>query len=434
MNGQDRQQTADLAVVGAGAAGLMTAIQAAQLGLSVLLLDGRDKIGAKILMSGGTRCNVTNNRVEPKDYCTGAPHTVRAALAAFTPQETITFFADLGVELKLEPTGKYFPVTDRAQDVLDALIARVHRAGVRLVTGQKVRSILFSEDKKNKEEKAGMGSDEAYFLLNTGAQEFAARTVVLTTGGLSFPSTGSDGTGYLLANTFGHTLVPTSASLTPLLTNDPVWKSLSGITVPVRLTLWIAGKKVHETSDSFLFTHFGFSGPAALDLSRHWIRADRAKGARVEASFFPNDKEEAASEDLRLSAELGGKRTVRGWLDRMLPARLADVLIEKAGVEPERLLSYLKKEERSALLAALFRSHLAVNGDMGYDKAEVTAGGVDLAEVNRTTLESKLRPGLFFAGEILDVDGRIGGFNFQWAWSSGTVAARGAAKRLRPEK
>ncbi len=415
-------------MAGAGAAGLMTAIQAAQLGLSVLLLDGRDKIGAKILMSGGTRCNVTNQAVSEKDYCTGAPHTVRAALAAFTPAETIAFFEELGVELKLEPTGKYFPVTDRAQDVLDALIARVHRAGVKLVTGQKVRSITL-----NKEEGAGNGFGTV-FALNTGGQEFFARTVVLTTGGLSFPSTGSDGVGYLLANAFGHTLVPTTASLTPLLTNDPVWKSLSGITVPVRLTLWIGGKKVHETADSFLFTHFGFSGPAALDLSRHWIRADRAKGAKVEASFFPNDKEEAAAEDLRLSAELGGKRTVRGWLDRMLPARLADVLIEKAGVEPERLLSYLKKEERSRLLAALFRSHLAVNGDMGYDKAEVTAGGVDMAEVSRTTLESKLQPGLFFAGEILDVDGRIGGFNFQWAWSSGTVAARGAAKRLRPEK
>jgi predicted Rossmann fold flavoprotein len=426
MNSQDRQQIADIAVVGAGAAGLMTAIQAAGLGLSVVLLDGRDKIGAKILMSGGTRCNVTNREVTAADYCTGAPHTVRAALAAFTPDETIAFFADLGVELKLEPTGKYFPVTDRAQDVLDALVARVHRAGVRLVTGQKVRSITLKEG-----EGKGPGT---LFALNTGGEAFLARTVVLTTGGLSFPSTGSDGVGYLLANTFGHTLVPTSASLTPLLTNDPVWKSLSGITVPVRLTLWIAGKKVHETSDSFLFTHFGFSGPAALDLSRHWIRADRAKGARVEASFFPNDKEEDAAEDLRLSAGLGGKRTVRGWLDRVLPARLADVLIEKSGVEPERLLSYLKKEERSALLASLFRSHLAVNGDMGYDKAEVTAGGVDMAEVSRTTLESKLQPGLFFAGEILDVDGRIGGFNFQWAWSSGTVAARGAAKRLRPEK
>lgn len=408
-------RTADVAVVGAGAAGLMTAIQAARLGLRVLLLDGRDRIGAKILMSGGTRCNVTNREVTEKDYQTGAPNTVRDALRAFTPAQTIDFFSELGVELKLEPTGKYFPVTDRAHDVLAALTDEVSRAGAELVTPHKIQHVTHAD---------------GVFTLFSETDRFCAKTVVLTTGGLSFPATGSDGTGYKIAQTFGHTLVPTTASLTPLMTNDPVWKSLSGLTLPVRLTLWISGKKAHETCDSFLFTHFGFSGPAALDMSRHWIRADRSKPVRLEASFFPDAKEEDAAEDLRLSAGLGGKRTVRGWLDRNLPARLADALLEKAQVEPEKLLAYLKKDERSRLLAALFRSHLAVNGDMGYDKAEVTAGGVDLSQIHRATLESKLQPGLFFAGEIVDVDGRIGGFNFQWAWSSGTVAARGAAKRL----
>lgn len=419
MNTRDTTQVFDVAVVGAGAAGLMTAIQAAGLGLNVLLLDGREKIGAKILMSGGTRCNVTNRAVTEKDYSTGAPHTVRAALKAFTPDETLAFFEDLGVPLKLEPTGKYFPVTDRAQDVLDALIARAKRAGVRTVTGRKVLRVV---------------RDGGRFTLHAAEENFEARAVVLTTGGLSFPSTGSDGTGYSIAKSFGHTLVPTSPSLTPLLTNDADWKSLSGITVPVRLSLWLGGKKAYETVDSFLFTHFGFSGPAALDLSRHWIRADRNKGARVEACFFPNDREADATEDLRLTAGLGGKRTVSGWLTRVLPARLAEVLLRKADIEPERMLAYLKKEDRLKLLAAMFRSHLAVNGDMGYDKAEVTAGGVNLDEVGRTTLESKLQPGLFFAGEIADVDGRIGGFNFQWAWSSGTVAARSAARFIRTSR
>ena len=410
-------ETFDTAIVGAGAAGLMTAIQTARLGLKTLLLDGRDKIGAKILMSGGTRCNVTNHEVTEKDFETGAPHTVRAALAAFTPAETIEFFEQIGVELKLEPTGKYFPVTDRAQDVLDALTKEARRWGVTLATPHKVRHVTHDPV-------AGV------FELFAENEKFAAKTVVLTTGGLSFPSTGSDGTGYKIAQTFGHSIVPTSASLTPLMTNDAVWKSLSGITLPVRLSLWLAGKKIHSTCDSFLFTHFGFSGPAALDMSRHLIRADRSKGLRLEADFLPYDKEEAAAEDLRTSPAQGGKRTVRGWLDRILPARLADALADKAQVEPEKLLAYLKKDERARLLAALFRSELVVNGDMGYDKAEVTAGGVDLREVHRSTLESKLQPGLFFAGEIVDVDGRIGGFNFQWAWASGYVAGRAAAAAL----
>lgn len=444
MNTQDTDRSnlarvADVAVVGAGAAGLMTAIQAARLGLKTLLLDGRDKIGAKILMSGGTRCNVTNRAVSEKDFHTGAPHTLRSALKAFTPEETIAFFAELGVELKLEPTGKYFPVTDRAQDVLDALVGEARRAGVELVTPHKIRHITFdptgatfgtsgSPRTSNKDPHAA-----GRFTLFSDDGRFAAKTVVLTTGGLSFPATGSDGTGYKIAQSFGHSLVPTTASLTPLVTNDEVWKSLSGLTLPVRLSLWIGGKKTAVAEDSFLFTHFGFSGPSALDISRHWIRADRSKtdpAVRLEACFFPGQKEEDTTEDLRISAGLGGKRTVRGWLDRQLPARLADALIYKAEIDPEKLLAYLKKDERVRLLGALYRSELSVSGDMGYAKAEVTAGGVDLAEVHRTTLESKLQPGLFFAGEIVDIDGRIGGFNFQWAWSSGTVAARGAAKRL----
>lgn len=411
-------ETYDIAVVGAGAAGLMTAIQSARLGLNVLLIDGRERIGAKILMSGGTRCNVTNREVTEKDFHTGAPHTVKSTLLAFTPEQTRAFFAEIGVELKLEPTGKYFPVTDRAEDVLDAFTAEADRAGVHLATPYKIHHV--THDGEN-------------FTLFSETDRFVSKKIVLTTGGLSFPATGSDGTGYKIAQSFGHSLVATSASLTPLMTNDAAWKSLSGVTLPVRLTLWVAGKKVYSTEDSFLFTHFGFSGPAALDMSRHWIRADRNKKVRLEACFLPGPetREEDAAEDLTQSASLGGKRTVRGWLERHLPARLADLLLEKADIDPERLLAYLKKDERARLLAAIYRSELAVNGDMGYAKAEVTAGGVDLAEVHRSTLESKLRPGLYFAGEIVDVDGRIGGFNFQWAWSSGTVVARSAAKTLR---
>jgi hypothetical protein len=414
----------DIAVVGAGAAGLMTAIQAGRLGLKVLLLDGRDKIGAKILMSGGTRCNVTNREVSEKDFETGAPHTVRAALKAFTPEQTIAFFSEIGVELKLEPTGKYFPVTDSAQTVLDALVAEARRAGVELLTPHKIQHITCDEKVFTLFSDSPGGAGGA-------ASRFAAKTVVLTTGGLSFPTTGSDGTGYKIAQSFGHTLVPTTASLTPLTTADSVWRSLSGITVPIRLSLWVGGKKEHSVEGSFLFTHFGYSGPAALDISRHWIRADKSKGVRLEASFFPTVTEEEIAHQLMAATGQEGNRTVRAWADRGgLPARLTEAILYKADIDSGKYLAYLKKEERARLLAALCRAELPVNGDMGYAKAEVTAGGVNLDEVHRTTLESKLRPGLFFAGEIVDVDGRIGGFNFQWAWSSGTVAARSAAKAV----
>ncbi len=399
----------DVAVVGAGAAGLMAAITAARAGGKVLLLDGREKIGAKILMSGGTRCNVTNDNVTERDFHSEQIKIVRSVLASFRAEQARDFFEKLGVELVLEPNGKYFPTSHSGRTILEALVKEADSAGVTLETPYKIQAIRFQDD---------------IFHLES-SRVFTARAVILCTGGLSFPTTGSDGTGYELAKLFGHTLIFTTPSLTPLRGNDPDLIGLSGVALPVRLTVREEGKKIYEFEGDFLFTHQGYSGPAALNVSRHWIRS---KGkAEILASFAPSFNEEEFRAALEAEIADSPKLTVKKFLAIELPESFAEVLCKKAGIPDDLILNQITKEQKNKLMRALLYFPLPVTGDLGYAKAEVTAGGVDFREVERLTLESKLRPGLFFAGEILDVDGRIGGFNFQWAWSSGFVAGNAAA-------
>jgi len=404
-------------VIGAGAAGLMTAIQARRLGADVLILDGQDKIGAKILISGGTRCNLTNQRVAEGDYETEEGKALRSILSAFSSEKAVQFFKELGVEVELEPGGKFFPTTHSGRTVLDALMKEISRSGIELKTGCKVKQCAFQKDISR-------------FLVAGEGFSYEARTVVLATGGLSFPQTGSDGTGYGIARAFGHSLIPTSPSLTPLETDDSDWKALTGLSLPVRVAFWAGGKKRAAYEGDFLFTHTGFSGPAVLNISRHWIRAKGEEGAKVAINFLPLETEEGFREQLLKGTALSPSKPLKNFLAEHLPTRLAETLLKKLAIPPLSILNQLKKTDRENLLRSIFHFPLRVTGDLGYRKAEVTAGGIDLKEIDRATLESKLQPGLFFSGEILDVDGRIGGFNFQWAWSSGVVAARGVTKRL----
>jgi len=405
---------ADVAVVGAGAAGLIAAISAARAkpGAKILLLDSRAKIGAKILISGGTRCNVTNRQVIPSDYQGAPPHAVRHVLEAFSPEKTRRFFSEIGVELVLEPTGKYFPTTHSGRTVLDALVREVRRSGVMLETAR-VTGVF--------------PRDGGFLLRGEGDFEFPTRRVILATGGLSLPETGSDGKGIEIARGLGHAIVPTFPALTPLLTDDEGWRSLSGITLEAALAFYAKGKKKASAKGSFLFTHFGFSGPSALDISRYWAAADPADEPSVEADFAPDVEIGQLGRRFEAFRKAGGARYLKTFFaeELGLPDRFAEVFLEKCGVDPRMPVRTLKEAGR--LLHLLQHAPLEVNGVYGYKKAEATAGGVDLREVRVATMESKRVAGLHFAGEILDVDGRIGGFNFQWAWSSGWIAGRAAA-------
>jgi predicted flavoprotein YhiN len=432
-----------VAIVGAGAAGLTAALRAAEGGSRVTLYNAHPKIGLKILMSGGTRCNVTHREVEATDFSGGSRPFVARILRAFTPKQTREWFESLGVELKLEETGKYFPTTDDAQTVLDALLRAIEHAGVRVRGGARVVRLergtggwrLGIETVRHSAELGAEVSavgETVWPLPKDESLEWVeADAVVLAAGGLSFPRTGSDGTGYALAAALGHTIVPTIPALTPLTAEDALCRNAQGVTLAAELTLWLGGKRSASATGSLLITHFGYSGPAALDLSRHWLAAGvEATGVarRVTANLAPGDTAQSLAEAWTLDAVAEPKLSVRRWLGRRVPDSIAVALSGEAGVDPGKHMSQVDRVTRTAVLARLTAREMPVQGTLGYEKAEATAGGVELSEVNPSTLESRKAPGLFLCGEVLDVDGRLGGFNFQWAWSSATVAGRSATQ------
>jgi predicted flavoprotein YhiN len=445
-----------VAVVGAGAAGLTAALRAAEAGARVVLLNAHPKIGLKILMSGGTRCNLTHREVEARDYHGGSRHVVARILRAFPPEATRAWFESLGVPLVLEETGKYFPASNDAQSVLDALLGAVGRAGVEVVVGARVVRLERAgadapalgppQEAASSRWRLGIQSRSASADFSAAAHGFGgsswplpaatperwleADAVVLATGGLSFPRTGSDGTGYALAAALGHTIVLPVPALTPLTAADPLCSQLQGLALEVELTLVVGGKRDEVVRGPLLFTHFGYSGPAALDLSRSWLRAEGRGERAVLASFAPGETRETLLATWGREAAAEPRLLVRHWLARRLPDRLAVALCSEAGVDAAALASQLDRARRVALIERVCARPLPVGGTLGYEKAEVTAGGVALDEVDASTLGSRKARGVYLCGEILDVDGRIGGFNFQWAWSSGTVGGREVAKRV----
>ena len=447
----------EVAVVGAGAAGLTAAIRAAEAGTRVTLLNAHPRIGLKILMSGGTRCNVTHREVEARDFGGGSRPFVARILRSFTPEQTLEWFESLGVELKLEETGKYFPLTDDAQTVLAALLRAVEHAGVNVRAGARVVRLepavaagpgeasgpRWRLGIQTIESSGALGAEvsrvgETRWPLPAApvSEWIEADTVVLATGGLSFPRTGSDGTGYALAAALGHRIVSTVPALTPLAASDSLCKAAQGVTLPVELSLWTQGRRAVVIRGSMLIAHFGYSGPAALDLSSHWLRAGESApdgdvaprtARRVTVRYTPGETEESLTQAWTRDAAAEPKLSLRRWLARRVPDSVALALAGEAGADPGKYLSQVAREARAAVIARLTERELPVTGTMGYERAEATAGGVALDEVDPSTLESRKAPGVYLCGEMLDVDGRLGGFNFQWSWSSGTVAGRAAA-------
>ncbi|HEY3413837.1 MAG TPA: aminoacetone oxidase family FAD-binding enzyme [Armatimonadota bacterium] len=403
-----------IVVIGAGAAGLMAALTAAKARANVVLLDSQQKIGAKILVSGGGRCNVTNEHVTASHFHSGSREFVARVLDAFGLPQTLRFFQDIGVPLKLEPEmGKYFPVSDSAESVLESLTTAVRSSGVRLRCAQNVHEI----------------TPGATWTVRTTDHEFSPKAVILCTGGLSLPKSGSTGAGYAMAGKLGHSIVYTTPALSPLLSDSPAHAALSGVTLPVRLT-WREHRDVlAEYEGSFLFTHTGYSGPAALNVSRHIARDSKDHpAAALYCRFVP-------------AVPAGGEREFEAYVlseyrghgpyamaARFMPRRVADMVCDAAQVNPRVPMARMPAPDRRRLMASMLDHHLPVTEVDGYRKAEATAGGVSVDEVDPETMMSRIVPGLFLAGEILDVDGQLGGYNFQWAWSSGYVAGRAAAK------
>lgn len=399
--------------------------------LKIVALDGARKIGAKILVAGGGRCNVTHYQVDESAYAGSSRNAIRKVMGRFGVSRTVEFFVELGVELKREETGKLFPVTDDAHTVLNALLGEARRVGVEVRFPWRVKRISRDEDgfviEREIAEPYGLTARDA----GSPSLAIRARRVILASGGMALPKTGSDGHGFSIARGLGHSITDrVFPALVPLtLPRGHFLCELSGLTLPATLELRTgSGKKLVSFTNSTLLTHFGLSGPSVLDISRYYTAAKGDKaGAKLVFGFVPGETIETIDGRFAELGRSGKAPSIVRFLSEKLPERLARALCEQAGVDGSASFAAMSRDVRRRLAGMVTELELPISGDRGFTCAEVTAGGVPLSELQLDTMESRVCPGLHVCGEICDVDGRIGGFNFQWAWASGHVAGVSAA-------
>jgi predicted Rossmann fold flavoprotein len=426
----------DAIVVGAGAAGLLAATRLGELwgasGRRVLCVEKNRKAGVKILISGGTRCNLTHDcdRRGILEAFGSAGSFLHSPLAALGPRELVTMFNDAGLPTYVEPgTGKIFPASDRALDVVRVLVEKLRRSGAELSLGESVTAI----------ERSGEG-----FRVLTETRTLHCERLLVAVGGRSYPGCGTTGDGYAWMEKLGHTIRRPRPALVPLVSDEPWIRDLSGIAIPDTLlrvmprdatVLEGASAKrrrpgslppgvLIERRGALLFTHFGLSGPAALDVSRAVTGATTPQAVRLVADFLPDVTIARLDEQLREAAARDGRKQMIAHVPELLPRRLVEALYAQAGLSIERRAAEFGNADRRKLAEVLKGATLLVSGSRGFEKAEVTAGGVALDEVDSRTMESKLVPNLYLAGEILDLDGFIGGYNFQAAFATGYLAAQ----------
>jgi len=410
----------DAIIIGGGAAGLWAAGTAAARGKRVLVLEKNNKPGVKILMSGGTRCNITHACSERQiaEAYGRQGRFLLSPLSRLTPEDVINQFTAMGVPSKVEETGKVFPVSDRAIDVRDALVKRLSDFGATLCSGVAVNSV--EHDKA-----------QGFFQVHIDGRVLTSSRVLITTGGLSYAGCGTTGDGYAWLRKMGHTITPLRPALTPIVSSANWVHELSGITIPdCEVTAMPDGKKpkgkeahLAQSRGGFLWTHFGCSGPTAMNVSKQFSAQENFTNACLAIDLQPD----AALPDLQAWLEkashgTSAQRQISTVLSERLPKRLVGGLLDNAAVPNDTRMAELSNRHKLAILDRMKGWRIPVAGTRGYPKAEVTSGGVDLLEVDSQTMQSRLIPGLFLAGEILDLDGPIGGYNFQAAWSTGHTA------------
>ena len=413
---RDSRPPLAVAVVGAGAAGLMAAIFAASRGSRVLLLERTRDGGRKILISGGGRCNILPSTLAPEQFVSAAPTTLlRRILRTWSLEGQRRFFEqEVGIPLVLESeTGKWFPKSNSARQVRDRLVALAASKGVEVWFDSQVTGI-----------EPVAGSKEWRLRFHDG-EPVSAEKVILAAGGLSVPATGSDGAGLAWARLLGHRVQATYPALTPLTQNPVRHAALAGVSLEVTLTANLAGQKPFRSRGGFLFTHQGYSGPALLNVSHLAVQSQQAGGPLQPITVQWSRLDAPAWNEL-LSQSPG---PVNAVVRRHLPTRLVEALLDECNIGRNQSTAQLRRDERQQLVEKLIRYSLPWNGHEGYKKAEVTGGGVALDELDACTFESRLHPGLFLCGEMLDVFGPIGGYNFAWAWVTGRAAGLGAAEK-----
>lgn len=404
--------THDLIVVGGGPAGMFAAITAARNGAKVLLLEKNDRLGKKLLITGKGRCNVTND-CPAEEVLRNTPRNGRflySAMTAFPPESTKQFFENQGCPLKTERGNRVFPQSDRSASILDSLKKALTDQGVTVKTGR-VRQILTLEG--------------AVSGVRTDGDEYTAPSVILATGGTSYPATGSTGDGYAMAQKLGHRVIPAQGSLVPLETAGEDCRRMQGLSlrnVGVRL-LDARGKVLYRDFGELLFTHFGVSGPTVLSASCHL----KGEGCCLVIDLKPALEEGKLDARILRDLELYQNRTMENALTDLLPRSMIPVVLDRLEIDPAMQANSLTKEKRRALVGLLKAFRVEITGKRPVAEAIITSGGVKVSEIDPKTMESKLVPGLYFAGEVIDCDAYTGGFNLQIAWATAFAAGRSAA-------
>ena len=397
----------DAIVIGGGPAGMFAAITAADRGKAVLLLERNDRLGKKLLITGKGRCNVTNDCSE-QEVLQNVPRNGRflySAMSAFPPKSIMEFFENSGCELKTERGNRVFPVSDKSQSVLDALRQELRRAGVVVRTGR-VKEILMK--------------DGAVCGVATDREKFEAGAVILATGGVSYPTTGSTGDGYAMAKTLGHTIVEPQGSLVPLETAGMDCQDMQGLAlrnVAVKLVN-AKGKVLYKDFGELLFTHFGISGPTVLSASCHL----KGNGCKLIIDLKPALEENKLNDRILRDLEMYQNRAMENALTDLLPRSMIPVVLRRLEIDPAMQANSLTKQKRRALVELLKAFAVEITGKRPVSEAIITSGGVKTGEIDPKTMESKIVPGLYFAGEIIDCDAYTGGFNLQIAWATAYAA------------
>ncbi len=402
--------TADVIIIGAGPAGLFAAMHCS--GKKVIVLEKNERPGKKLLISGTGRCNITH-QCKLSDFFEhyGENHRfLKPALHAFTNTDLVQFLNKHGLDTVVDKNGKVFPASQKAEDVLQLLLRECARRGVQISCRQQVLNVA----------KSSSG-----FEIATSGGVFSSRTLVIATGGMSYPATGSSGDGYHFAKQLGHSIVPPKPSLSPVFVRNYTMASIAGVSVQDKLVyLYRGDKKLGEHRGDIGFTHKGLSGPGILDFSRNMLSGDQLR------INFVDDKADSFRNTLIAASEKEGKTAVQTYLKKFdLPRSLLLLILNSISVEPETRLAEITKIQRNLLVTAFCEYPFVVEKVGGFNMAMATAGGVNLGEVNPKTLESKLVPGLYFAGEVLDLDGDTGGYNLQAAFSTGYLVGIGVSEK-----
>ena len=406
-------------VIGGGPAGMFAAITAAQQGSRVLLLEKNDRLGKKLLITGKGRCNVTNH-CDEREVLQNIPRNGRflfSVMAAYPPEKIMQFFEGNGCPLKTERGNRVFPVSDKAASVLDCLKDQLRKTHVTVQTA-KVRSIII-------EDGIAVG-------VETDKEKIRAGWVILATGGASYPTTGSTGDGYTMAAKLGHTIIPAEGSLVPLETAGQDCQEMQGLSlrnVGVKL-LNAKGKVLYKDFGELLFTHFGISGPTVLSASAHL----KGEGCRISLDLKPALEEGKLDDRILRDLEMYQNRSMENALTDLLPRSMIPVVLRRLGIDPNLQANSLKKQQRRALVELLKNFTIEITGKRPVAEAIITSGGIKISEIDPKTMASKLVPGLYFAGEIIDCDAYTGGFNLQIAWATAYAAGMAAAEKTAIDK